>query len=216
MNTNKLFEFSTLVGRTITKIIPDDRDVKFYDTDKNEITVEVYDDGCGGNDSHADFVNFDNLNAIIGEKIIFAESNINGDETYFTIKTETKTATFQIFHEHNGYYGYSFSVFVNGKDTVGTMNDKGIKVGDVVVAHGYTHFGIVLSLKPALGDKNELALIQTIQTIGNNSSEHWYNTCYLHKVTQEILNDVYTMQQVRLKQDYLKIQTAIKTSLNNS
>ena len=118
MNAHKLFDFSTLVGRTITKIIPDNSDyIKFYDTDKNEIIVEVHDDGDGGNDSHAYFINFGNINAIIGEKIIFAESDINGDETYFTIKTETKTATFQIVHEHNGYYGYSFSVFVNGKDS---------------------------------------------------------------------------------------------------
>lgn len=115
--SEKLHEFSILNGETIVSVEggEGDHNLHFKTLSGKNISIHISCDGDYGNDSNAYFTNFDGLNSILNQEVVVTSAEDGSDITHFAIKTRNSIAAFQIVHEHNGYYGYSYTVSVNGK-----------------------------------------------------------------------------------------------------
>jgi len=116
MSHHKLLEFSILTGKTIASYTAEKDCVDFTTIDNEVISINLSDDGDGGNDSYAYFLNFEGMENILHKKIVKADDTPGHDEADFLIELEDGSkATFSTIHEHNGYYGYSYEIELTKK-----------------------------------------------------------------------------------------------------
>ncbi len=113
MNNNyKKLGIDSLIGKVITS----------YDFDKDNFDgklsnggtfgIHLEDDSCGCNDSHA-FFGEANLHNLIGQPITEAgEFDSDSYGCTLRLKSGELEGFIQIIHEHNGYYGFSYEVFI--------------------------------------------------------------------------------------------------------
>lgn len=110
MTHYKKHDIDILIGKTISRFDYSPDLVSFTCTDETRYEVQLEDDGCGGNDSHAFFAGCD-LIPILGEPIVDAWHD--GESSYgvsLVLKTAKTNGFFTIIHEHNGYYDFSYDV----------------------------------------------------------------------------------------------------------
>lgn len=109
MSKYKKTECTALIGLTIQSYTSEN-DLYMVLSDGRKISVDLDDDGAGGNDSHAYFGKID-IDDIIGEKIISAdEHNFDNCGGTIILKTTRNTGTIEIVHDHNGYYGFAYDI----------------------------------------------------------------------------------------------------------
>jgi hypothetical protein len=110
MSKYKKTECTALIGLTIQSVDFSKDHLSMVLSDGRNISVDLDDDGCGGNDSHAYFGKID-IEDIIGEKILSAdEHDFDSCGGTIILKTARNTATIEIIHDHNGYYGFAYDI----------------------------------------------------------------------------------------------------------
>lgn len=106
----KLGELTQLVGEVITSY----RDGRFTCASGRRFVLDIQDEGCGGNDSHA-YLDDDDMYRVLGFPILAAYPT-DASSWGVTLTFESQggsipvRGTVTITHEHNGYYGFSWEL----------------------------------------------------------------------------------------------------------
>jgi hypothetical protein len=80
-------------------------------TDAGNYTLQIEDDGYGGNDSHAWLSGVASLDTITGKTIARVEEESNGYGAEIKLHTEDgAVCVLKITHEQNGYYGFCYEL----------------------------------------------------------------------------------------------------------
>ncbi len=102
----KLGELDQLIGETITSY----RDGSFVCASGRRFELDIEDDGCGGNDSHA-FVSGSDMLPILGRVITDAyPKDCSSYGANLMFEAAGCNGVITIEHDHNGYYGFSWSL----------------------------------------------------------------------------------------------------------
>ena len=119
-NRSKLVPFSTLVGKTLTKIEGgvDNESVKFYDSEGG-VYLMYHEQDCCESVSLQDVIGID-LQELVGDPVLYAHEESNGDRpddyeqgndsqtwTFYKISTIKGMATLRWLGQSNGYYSES-------------------------------------------------------------------------------------------------------------
>lgn len=110
---NKKLGFDELIGkRLLSAEAWESGDTSWLlHTDAGDYLLDIEDDGCGGNDSHAFLSGVSGLDAVKGEIIasVDEDSDAYGAEAKLHAGTG-KTCIINITHEQNGYYGFAYEL----------------------------------------------------------------------------------------------------------
>lgn len=102
----KLGEITQLIGLTIVSY----DDGTFICAGDRRFEIDIEDDGCGGNDSHA-FISGSSVGALYGHVITAARTeDDSSDGVCFVLEAGDLRGWVQITHDHNGYYGFSYDI----------------------------------------------------------------------------------------------------------
>ncbi len=110
----KKLGIDSLVGKVITSYKFDKGDFDGELSGGETFGILLEDDSCGCNDSYAYFGKCD-LNNLIGHVITAAEESsgsFNNDGCVLKLKAGEFEGFIEIVHEHNGYYGFSYEVYI--------------------------------------------------------------------------------------------------------
>ncbi len=104
-------DIDQLVGKTITSYTFDKYLVTLICADGARYEIQLEDDGCGGNDSHAFFTGCD-ITPLIGRSVTqaWAENATDYDGANLMLKTVDTEGYIGIVHESNGYYSFGYEV----------------------------------------------------------------------------------------------------------
>lgn len=112
-NFDKKLGVESLIGKTISGFSLGEQELDLFFKDDTKAHIVLEDDGGGtGNDSHAYFERID-FAEIIGKEIIGVEEQ--GHTSYgvlLILKTKDGKGEIDITHEHNGYYGFNYEIFL--------------------------------------------------------------------------------------------------------
>jgi hypothetical protein len=111
MDNQKETEFSSIVGKTVENFGQDGyQDVWIKFTDGSKLFIITTDDNCGCNDRWAEFGSIADLNLVMFRTVTSVEDKeIEPDHARFTIRCGDVSATFDLIHTQNGFYGYSWN-----------------------------------------------------------------------------------------------------------
>jgi hypothetical protein len=113
MNDKKL-DVTELIGKTIVAYTVTEYAINLHFLHGDTGSIDIEDDGRGtGNDSHVSFGRI-NLDKILGQGITAADDGeYDSNGGVLVLKTEDNVGLIEIFHEHNGYYGWAYTVNLN-------------------------------------------------------------------------------------------------------
>lgn len=112
MNDKKL-DITVLIGKIIVAYIESDYSIDLHFIDGSTGAIAIEDDGFGGNDSHVSFGRIA-LDNILGKEITGADDGeYDSNGGVLVLKSDDCAGLVEIFHEHNGYYGWAYGVVLN-------------------------------------------------------------------------------------------------------
>lgn len=103
---NRLGEITQLIGEAIASY----GDGLIVCVSGRRFEIQLEDDGCGGNDSHA-YLDGSDVGGLYGQ--IITEAYPEDSSSYgvrLVFKASDRRGWIQITHDHNGYYGFSYEV----------------------------------------------------------------------------------------------------------
>lgn len=102
----RLGDIDQLIGETILSY----SDGSITCASGRRFEIDIEDDGCGGNDSHA-YLDGSDVEGIYGKTITAAyPKDYSSYGVLLTFEAGDQRGWIQITHEHNGYYGFSYDV----------------------------------------------------------------------------------------------------------
>jgi len=110
---NKKLGFDELIGKRLLSAEAWESGDKSWlmHTDAGDYRLEIEDEGCGGNDSHAYLSGVSGMDDVRGEVIASVEEESDGYGAEVRLRTVAgKTCFINITHEQNGYYGFAYEL----------------------------------------------------------------------------------------------------------